>query len=94
MEEFPKLLEDVLLLSGKLIIFGDFNIHVDNPTCKQARSFIDLIDAAGLAQHVHQSTHKGGHTLDLILTRSDQVLSNVQSQQLSFIRSPWCHFQP
>ena len=61
-----------------LLILGDFNIHVDNKRNSASRQFQDLIDDAGLKQHVRNPTHKDGHTLDLVLTYSDEsFVSNL-----------------
>ncbi|CAJ1069708.1 LOW QUALITY PROTEIN: uncharacterized protein LOC115374818 [Xyrichtys novacula] len=48
------------------MLLGDFNFHIDNPTCKQASDFLDLLDTLNLTQHVHSPTHSHGHTLDLV----------------------------
>ena len=61
-----------------LLILGDFNIHVDNRRNSASRQFRDLIEDAGLKQHVRSPTHTGGHTLDLVLTYSNEsFLSNL-----------------
>ena len=70
--EFGSLMESLITSPGYLLILGDFNIHVDNATCQEARQFIDLITSLGLTQHVNGSTHKKGHTLDLIFTRASE----------------------
>ena len=62
-------LESVVMSTGKLLITGDFNFHVDVPTDPINIHFRDLLDAMGLVQHVKQPTHIHGHTLDLIITR-------------------------
>ena len=55
--------------NDKLLITGDFNLHMDVPTDPNNIHFRDLLDAMGLVQHVKQLTHIHGHTLDLIITR-------------------------
>ena len=52
-------------------IFGDFNIHVDVPG-GDGYKFITFLDSCDLKQFVNQPTHLLGHTLDLILSPSDQ----------------------
>ena len=44
-----------------LLIMGDFNYHVEDTS---------LIDSFRLTQHVADSTHRSGHMLDLMLSRS------------------------
>ena len=43
-QKFSSLLESLSISSGKLIIAGDFNFHIDNLHDNNARRFIDLID--------------------------------------------------
>ena len=77
LSEFGGLMESMIVSSGHLLILGDFNIHMDNSECPEAQQFVDLISSLGLAQHVVGSTHKNGHTLDLVLTRAtDAWLGN------------------
>ena len=52
-------------------IFGDFNIHVDVPG-GDGYKFMTFLDSCDLKQFVNQPTHLHGHTLDLILSPSDQ----------------------
>ena len=66
MDEFLNLIEDVLLLSGNLLLLGDFNIHMEKPHIPETQAFIQLIDSIGLQQHVHHPMHQNGHTLDII----------------------------
>ena len=53
---------------NKLIILGDFNIHVNDESDENAGNFRDIIMTLGLEKHVHFSTHKAGNTLDLVMT--------------------------
>ena len=59
---------------GPVIFIGDFNFHVDDPNDYQAKRFTDLLRSFDLKQHVNGITHKDGHTLDLVITRSDDSL--------------------
>ena len=58
---------------GKLIITGDFNVHMDTPRNQNTSKFLDLLDSFGLSHHVEQVTHKSGHTLDLVISKSHDV---------------------
>ena len=74
-EEFSRLLEKTLAVHpGPVIFTGDFNFHVDDPNDYQAKRFTDLLRSFDLKQHVNRITHKDGHTLDLVITRSDDSL--------------------
>ena len=66
LEEFSRFCEQLTLDGRPLIICGDFNYHIDNSSNSEARQFIDLLESANLFQHVSGSTHRRGHTLDLI----------------------------
>ena len=41
------------------------NVHVDDSYDPDATELLDLLDSLGLCQHVTQSTHELGHTIDL-----------------------------
>ena len=51
---------------------SDFNFHLDAINNTDARRFNNIIEFFNLKQHVNGSTHKNGHTLDLIITRSEE----------------------
>ncbi|KAK3754683.1 hypothetical protein QZH41_015382 [Actinostola sp. cb2023] len=71
-EEFPRLLEDLVTASGALLMAGDFNFHIEDDCDSAASRFLNLLEAFNLKQHISEPTHKSGHTLDLIITRSEQ----------------------
>ena len=76
--DFSTLLEGITSEPNRIVLAGDFNIHIDDPTDTNAQTFTELIDSAGLQQHVMGPTHRRGHTLDLVLTRSDDnLISNL-----------------
>ena len=76
--ELSKLIEEVVILNGRILITGDFNFHVDNKNDAQAQRFLRLLEACNLMQHLKVPTHQLGHTLDLAITReSDNVISNI-----------------
>ena len=52
LEEFGKYLESVLITRSKILICGDFNFHLDNPSHKDAQNFQSLLSSTGLKQHV------------------------------------------
>ena len=55
-------------------MLGDFKIHVDGSEKNDAAQFIDLRQSADLQQHVHCPTHTSGHTLDLVISDSDNTV--------------------
>ncbi len=56
------------MISTNIIILGDFNIHVDTPSCHFAAEFMQLLDCLNLQQHVDVPTHFRGHILDLVIS--------------------------
>ena len=74
-EEFSRLLEQVSAdPTSHTIITGDFNFHVENSNNEHARRFMDMIESFGLKQHVIGETHINGHSLDLVITKSDDAI--------------------
>ena len=63
LSEFSNLLEQIVTDPKPIIIFGDFNLHVDLPNYVAALKFLDLLETVGLKQHVNVATHRCGHTL-------------------------------
>lgn len=82
LDEFANLLEDVIIYPGRIFIVGDFNLHVDKYDDLDAIAFLDLLEQFDLKQCVNTSTHKHGHTLDLVITRRSDVF--VTSMDVSF----------
>ena len=76
-EEFNNMLEKSILSSGKLLIVGDFNIHCDVTLNADTLKFRDLSKEYVLIQHISESTHKCGHTLDLVITRNQSDVNNL-----------------
>lgn len=66
--EFSELLYIVLPRYDRVVILGDFNIHVCCPSQSLTSHFLDLIDSFNLTQYVKEPTHSKGHTLDLALS--------------------------
>ena len=67
--EFSTLLEDLAVTPEFLIITGVFNFHMDITTESDTIKFKDLLESAGLQQHISGKTHRRGHTLDLVIDR-------------------------
>ena len=70
--DFADFLQLLMLSPGKILMVGDFNIHVDDPGNPTANKFLSLLNSFGLSQHVRGSTHLDGHTLDLVITRDSE----------------------
>ncbi|PIK45093.1 hypothetical protein BSL78_18046 [Apostichopus japonicus] len=78
MEEITAYFELLVISTGILLVLGDFNLHIDKPADKEGAEFISLVESLGMTQHVTGATHRGGHTLDLVLTRNqDNIVPRV-----------------
>ena len=75
--DFSTLLESVLGKPGRLLICGDFNIHMNVSNDADRVQFDSLLSSLGLVQLVQGSTHKRGYCLDLV-SESDSLVSNVK----------------
>ncbi|KAJ8362846.1 hypothetical protein SKAU_G00116770 [Synaphobranchus kaupii] len=77
----PSFLSELLTiassLSNRLLLTGDFNIHVDLPNSPLTPDFLSLLDCFHLTQHINFPTHAKGHTLDLVCS-SSLPLSNLR----------------
>jgi len=79
-DEFSNLLEPTAAYASPVIIAGDINIHLDTATDQNTVTFVQLLDARGLTQHVTgatHATHRGGHCLGVLITPSDLHVPSV-----------------
>ena len=75
--ELTSLFEIITIYHNNLLISGDFNVHVDDINDNNGKRFAAILDSFDLTRHVCQPTHSCGHTLDLVITRSDLQPSSV-----------------
>ena len=62
LDEFSTLIEPFPSITSKVIILGDFNLHVDDGSNCDACKFLELLTSADLCQLVYGPTHvKGQH---------------------------------
>ena len=73
-EEFSTYLESIVISTERLLISGDFNLHIESSEDTNAKKFCELLETFGLIQHVAFPTHTSGHMLDLIISRSINVI--------------------
>ena len=82
--DFSELLSIIHTNYDKIIITGDFNIHVDNGNDSKARDFMNLLNSMDFTQHITEPTHNRGHTLDLVITKGlTTVISSICDLALS-----------
>ena len=75
--DLTSLLEVLAALGCTVIVTGDFNIRLDRPTDESAILLNELIDALALVQHIREPTHELGGVLDLVISSSDDIISDV-----------------
>ena len=75
LEEIQDYFENIVLCNERLLIVGDFNLHIDDISDQYGKEFLDVLDSFGLVNHVWVPTHESGHTLDLIITRNNDEFS-------------------
>lgn len=66
--EYLQFLSSIHSSYNRILVTGDFNIHVDNVSDPMAREFLNLLNCMDFTQHVAQPTHNRGHVLDLVIT--------------------------
>ncbi len=76
-KEIAHFLSKLVLAADKVLIVGDFNIHVDNEKDALGSAFIDILNSIG----VRQPTHCRNYTLDLILSHGIDVNGTEILQQ-------------
>ena len=73
LEEFGEFIADLVTRSDKILIIGDFNIHLNKPSDPLGKAFLRLPDISNFSQLVHEPTHSSGNTLDLIISHGLDV---------------------
>ncbi|MGH0116115.1 UNVERIFIED_CONTAM: hypothetical protein FKN15_023148 [Acipenser sinensis] len=80
--EFSEFLSLICTSTDKILLLGDFNIHVDLSSSRLVTDFNMLLDCLGLSESVNVPTYTRGHTLDLLFTR-DLDISNLSISDIS-----------
>ena len=70
-EEFSSQLQKTVICPEELLIYGDFNFHMDDKADWDATRFGELLDLFNFKQHVCVPTNKRGHILDLVIKRNE-----------------------
>lgn len=66
-------LSDFIPQFGRVLIFGDFNIHVCCSANELTNEFKGVLDSFSLTQSVNAPTHEQGHTLDPVISLGRSV---------------------
>ena len=95
LQEFTDFLDNFVISFDKVVIAGDFNYHVDSSD-SDAQKFISLLDNYSFTQLVKGPTHNKGHTLDLVISRSNDnfvFVQHVDDISLSDHHFIMCHLE-
>ena len=76
-DEFDNVLERVATFASSIVILGDINIQLDMTESANTNTFLRLLANHDLVQHVSGPTHTGGHTLDVLITRTSVAVPSV-----------------
>ena len=88
MEDFADLIDRVAVQAAPIVIGGDVNIHLDDPSSTSTKAFTEIVCGAGLSQLVNEPTHQAGYTLDVVIARTGTVASvTVDPRRFPTIRS-------
>ena len=80
-----------LNLTDKMLLVGDFNVHVDNPDNPGTILLNNLLASYNLANRINFPTHKLQHTLDLIIDNGDNSLIMSTSRGLLILDHNFVH---
>ena len=69
LNQFWDFIEPIINTPHRLIICGDFNIHVNKNSCPLNSKFQDFMFSHNLKNYIDFETHLSGNTLDLFITR-------------------------
>ena len=76
-EELELFLEIIFAKADILILVGDFNVWVDIEDDIDSKKLMNVMNAYGFSQLVHEPTHICGHTLDHVYVNQYQIELNM-----------------
>ena len=77
-KELEACLEVFALYKCQIVVAGDFNVHVEKVGDTNASHLQDILDSFDCIQHVPLTpTYRDGGTLDLVITKSEQVVVDM-----------------
>ena len=75
--EFTNLLTPLATYTCHIIIVGDINIHLDRSDDNKTKKLQRLLAQNNLTQLVGEPNHQHDHTLDVVITSSNSLISNM-----------------
>ena len=89
-EDLLNLVEGLAVKYCNIMLMGDFNLHISDPTDAEAQYLLDALLALGLHQHVNFATHNMGNILDLIFTEESDKLQLLNCTPGEFLSDHCC----
>jgi len=77
-DDFADVLERMSTYAWPLILLGDINLHLDITDDPHTVKWQSILDGHDIVQHVTSPTHREGHILDVVVTRSDCPVTDVR----------------
>ena len=77
LDEFQGLLDSLISNSEDLTVIGDLNFHFDALDHPGVRQVETLLSDRNLRQLIQSPTHRKGHTLDVLITDSDNCPEGI-----------------
>ena len=65
--------ESLIITNYFVILWGDFNFHIENDNDLFVKEFLNLLKVLGFVQMVKQPTHSLGGTLDLVFVKENDI---------------------
>ncbi|XP_014351136.2 uncharacterized protein LOC106705729 [Latimeria chalumnae] len=91
LNELSELISFLAVESPNLIVLGDFNTRIDDPSDTLTRELSHLMQAFGFTQFVHSATHEGAHVLDLVFSMGITV-TNLRVVPVAWLDHSLVHF--
>ena len=73
--DFLDYMERNINSTGKLLLTGDFNIHVNDLESPDTNTFLAILDSFGLHNHISFPTHHLNNSLDLVIASGQDNLT-------------------
>jgi len=76
--ELPKFPSQLATVNQNIVVVGDLNFHLDNPSNTDTAKLNGILESFGMRQHVNEPTHTAEHTLDVVITRdTDDTVTDI-----------------
>ncbi|ESN90912.1 hypothetical protein HELRODRAFT_182503 [Helobdella robusta] len=70
-DELVSVLEHITMLNANILLMGDFNVHIERKDDPNTIRLFEIFEVFQLVNHVNESTHLRGGTLDLVVSSVD-----------------------